>query len=66
MTQLRLGLSHLREYKFNHKLIETNQSSLTETLLFGNSLFHLERNSLIHNAFIDYILCTARFEEPLF
>ena len=84
MTPLRLGLSHLREHKFNHNfqncinplcgcgldiestshfflhcplfddnritllsnlskidcnLIETNESSLTETLLFGDSLF---------------------------
>ena len=80
MTRLRLGLSHLREHKFNHnfqncinlrcscgmdsscalfddkritllstlnktdcKLIETNESSLTETLLFGNSLFDLKK-----------------------
>ena len=84
MTPLRLGLSHLHEYKFNHnfqncinplcgcgmdiestshffphcplfddnritllntlskidcKLIETNESSLTQTLLFGDPLF---------------------------
>ena len=88
MTRLRLGLSHLREHKFNHnfqncinplcscgmdiestshfflhcplfddkritllstlnkidcKLIETNESSLIETLLFGNSLFDLKK-----------------------
>ena len=103
MTRLRLGLSHLREHKFNHnfvvvvwisnqlitfflhcpifdnkrithqrtlsnidcKLIETNESSLTKTLLFGNSLFDSKKNSLILNASIDYILSTKRFEEPL-
>ena len=110
MTWLGLGLSHLREHKFNHnfqncinplcscgmdiestshfflhcplfddkritllstlnkidcKLIETNESSLIETLLFGNSLFDLKKNSLILNASIDYILSTKRFEEAL-
>ena len=91
MTQLRLGLSHIREHKFNNfqncisplcccgmdiessshffphcpllddkrvtllstlskiycKIIETNESSLTETLLFGSSLFHSKKDSLI-------------------
>ena len=110
MTRLRLGLSHLREHKFNHnfqncinplcscgmdiestsrffphyplvdgkritllstlnkidsRLIETNESSLIETLLFGNSLFDLTKNSLILNASIDYILSIKRFEEAL-
>ena len=40
-----------------------NETSLPETLLFGNSLFDLKKNSLILNAFIDYILSTERFEE---
>ena len=110
MTRIRLGLSHLREHKFNQNfqicinslcscgmdiestshfflhgplfddkriallstlskidwnLIETNESSLTETLLFGNLLFDLKKNSLILNESIDYILSTERFEEPL-
>ena len=43
------------------KLIEMNESSLTETLLFGNSLFDLKK-SLALNASIDYILSTGRFE----
>ena len=92
MTRLCLGLSRLREHRFNHsfqncinplcscavdiestsrffihcplfddkaitllstlnkvdcKLIETNEYSLIETLLFGNSLFDLKKNSLI-------------------
>ena len=95
MTRLGLGLSHLRENKFNHKfqncinslcscgmdiestshfflhcplfddkkitllstlnktdckLIKANESSLIETLLFGNSLFDLKKNSLVLNA----------------
>ena len=32
--------------KIDNKLIETNESSLTETLLFGNSLFDLKKDSL--------------------
>ena len=51
--------------KIDCKLIETNESSLTETSLFGNSLFDLKKNSLVLNAFIDYILSTERFEEAL-
>ena len=49
--------------KIDCKLIETSESSLIETLF--NSLFDLKKNSLILNAFIDYILCTERFEEAL-
>ena len=109
-TQLRLGLSHLHEHKFNQsfqncinplcgcgmdieltshffpllplfvnkgitllitlskigcKLIKTNESSLTEPLLFGNSLFNLRKDCLILNASTDYILSTERFEEVL-
>ena len=52
--------------KIDCKLIETNESSLMETLLFGNSLFAWKKNSLIPNASIDYILSTKRFEEALF
>ena len=51
--------------KVCYKLIEINESSLTETLFFGNSLFDLEKNSLILNASIDCILFTERFGEPL-
>ena len=49
--------------KIDCKLIETNESSLIETLLFGNSLFDLKKNSLILNASIDYVVSTKRFEE---
>ena len=51
--------------KIDSKLIETNESSLIETLLFGNSLFDLTKNSLILNGSIDYILSIKRFEEAL-
>ena len=46
-------------------LIETNESSLTETLLFGNSFFAPKKNSLILNPSFDYILSSETFEEPL-
>ena len=49
--------------KIDYKLIETNESS--ETPLFDNSLFDLERNPLILNFSINYILSTERFQEPL-
>ena len=32
--------------KIDNKLTEANESSLTETLLFGNSLFDLKKDSL--------------------
>ena len=52
--------------KMDCKLIETNESSLIETLLFGNSLFGLKKTpSFFLNASIDYILSTKRFEEAL-
>ena len=108
MTRLRLGLSHLREHKFNHnfqncinplcscgmdiestshfflhcplfddkritllstlnkidcKLIETNESSLIETLLFGNSLFDLKKKTplfLMHPLIAFYLLKDSR------
>ena len=52
--------------KIDCKLIEAMESSLTETLMFGNSLFDLKKNSLfLSYASIDYILSTERFEETL-
>ena len=103
MTRLRLGLSHLREHKFNHNfqncinplcscgmdiestsriflnfplfdnkritllstlntidciLLETNEYSLIETLLFGNSLFDLKKTPLflMHPLIAFYLL----------
>ena len=47
------------------KLLESNDSYLTQTLLFGSTSFDSETNTLALNATIDYILFTERFEEPL-
>ena len=51
--------------KTDFKLIKTNESSLTETLLSGIPLFDLKKNSLILSPSIDYILSTEKFEELL-
>ena len=48
------------------KILESNDSYLTQTLLFGSTLFDSETNTLVLNATIDYILSTERFEQPLF
>ena len=46
-------------------LLELTKSSLSQTLLYGNTLFDKEKNTRILNATIEYILSTERFEEPL-
>ena len=48
------------------KLLGITDSSLTQTLLYGNPSFDIITNSLILNATIDFILSTKRFEEALF
>ena len=48
------------------KILETNDSSMTQTLLFGSTSFDSETNTLVLNATIDYILSTERFEQPHF
>ena len=48
------------------KLLEITDSSLTQTLLYGNPSFDIITNSLFLNATIDFILSTKRFEEALF
>ena len=48
------------------KILESNDSYLTQTLLFGSTSFDSETNTLVLNATINYILSTERFEEPLF
>ena len=48
------------------KILESNDSYLTQTLLFGSTSFDSETNTLVLNATIDYILSTERFEQPLF
>ena len=48
------------------KLLEITDSSLTQTLLYGNPSFGIITISLILNATIDFISSTKRFEEALF
>ena len=47
------------------KFLELTKSSLSQTLLLGNTLSDTEKNTLILNATTEYILSTDRFEEPL-
>ena len=47
------------------KLLELTKSSLSQTLLYGNTLFDKEKNTRILNATSEYILSTERFEEAL-
>ena len=47
------------------KLLEPTELSLSQTLLYGNTLFDKEKNTHILNTTIEYILSTERFEEPL-
>ena len=46
-------------------LLELTNSSLSQTLLYGNTLSDKEKNTSILNATVEYILSTERFEEPL-
>ena len=48
------------------KLLEYNDSYLTQTLLFGSTLFDSETKTLVLNATINYILSTEKVEEPPF
>ena len=50
--------------KIDCKLLELTKSSLSQTLLYGKTLFDIEKNTLILNATTEYILSTERFEEP--
>ena len=47
------------------KILESTDSYLTQTLLYGSTSFDTETNTLVLKANIDYILSTERFEEPL-
>ena len=48
-------------------LLELTKSFLSQTLLYGNTLFEKKnkKNTRILNATIEYILSTKRFEEPI-
>ena len=48
------------------KILESTDSFLRQTLLFGSTTLDPETNTLILNATIDYILSTEGFEEPLY
>ena len=48
------------------KTLESSDSYVTQTLLFGCTSFDSDTNTLVLDATIDYILSTERFEEPLF
>ena len=47
------------------RLLELTKSSLSQTLLYGNTLFDKEKNTRILNSTTECILSTGRFEEPL-
>ena len=57
-------LSTFNKNKTDYKILELTKSSLTQSLLFGNTSFD-RKKTLILNATIEYILSTERFEEPL-
>ena len=46
--------------KIDCKLVELTKSSLSQTLIYGDTLF--DKDPLIFNATIEYILFTERFE----
>ena len=47
-------------------LLGKTDFSFTHTLLYENSSFDINTNSLFLNATIDFVLSTKRFEEALF
>ena len=49
----------------NHKFLEQNDSTLTQTFLYGDPASSVETNTLILNATIQYVLSSKRFEEAL-
>ena len=50
----------------NYKLLENTDSNLTQTLLFGNTLFEITGNTKILNTTINFISLTKRCDQPLF
>ena len=51
--------------KTDCKLLELTNCFLSQTLFYGNILFDKEKNTLILNATLEYVLSTKRFEQPL-
>ena len=58
------GLSTIRN--IDYKLLQTTDSSLTQTLLYRNPSLDIITKSLILNTIADFILSTKRIEEALF
>ena len=51
--------------EIDSKLLELTQSSVSQTLIYGNTLFDKEKNTLVLNATIEHILSTETFGDPL-
>ena len=51
--------------RINHKFLEQNDSTLTQTFLFGDPASSVETNTLILNAATQHVLSTERFDEAL-
>ena len=63
---LRLGLAHHREHKFKHSLLQQSDANVTHVLLFGDTSFDKNFNTLILEATIEYLVAIGRFDKPLF
>ena len=50
----------------DNNLLNLCEPVLIETLLIGNNSFDTNANPNVHNAAIEYVLSTKRFEEPHF
>ena len=48
----------------HHKLLEQNDSTFTQTFLFGDLAYNVKTNTSILNLVIQYVLSTKRFEVP--
>ena len=51
--------------EIDHKLLDSTNSSLTQTLLFRNSSLTTNDNTKIINLIIDFVLSTKRFDVPI-
>ena len=49
----------------DHKLLDNTDVSLTQTLLFGNTVFNAKENTKIFNLTIEFVLSTKKFDGPL-
>ena len=47
-------------------ILNLNDSTFSEELLFGNSSFNNSKNTFIINTTIEHIVSSKRFEVPLF